>query len=211
MTETDEIRRELTAADDGLYDTLDYLRSHGWRIVDAGAWPDYLLSWLEASRTAPHELDTSRLPAYVVDALSDALGGRYRLERRRSRTSDPSTSRTAAQRARRTARSVAAKLLEAYDHAERVVEDSAVVSFAWRGMTAEEAAQAVGRPSAWRRVSELLADGLLSDVHELDEAAEEWRLVTRPNRSGAQARVLTITDAGREELRRLRHDVRISP
>lgn len=151
------------------------------------------MSWIATVRTgtdpavvAEEILADPDAPAALVELAAAYVRPRaYRSHRPRSRTSDPDTSRVAGDAVRRP-ETVAHRLLGAF----------AVVGML--GRTAEEAATAIYRPSAWRRVSELVADGLLAPA--LDRHGEP---MTRGTRAGREARVLVLTHAGRAELSRL--------
>lgn len=118
-------------------------------------------------------------------------------DRPRARTSDPETSRTAAENVpvqRRPGGSFH-RLLAAYD---RIAEHGYYLDGLVRSMTAREVEEAFSIREAHKRTSDLLRDGLLEVV--LDD---DGRDVVRDG-----GRVLAITRAGREELERMERATR---
>lgn len=105
----------------------------------------------------------------------------FRPPRELARSTDPATSKAAAARAQR-----------------KSMLDSLLAAFCVHGqMTAEEAAHACGytaEDGAWKRVSDLLAVGML-EVVVLPGGQEK----TRSGSSGRAQRVLQATKAGRLE------------
>ena len=106
-----------------------------------------------------------------------------------ARASDPGTSHAGATAVQPRRGTQKFRILEAY-YLER--QDG---GWYMTGLTADEAAEAAGLTHVgyWKRVSDLLTEGLLQPVHLPDTPDVD---VTRPGRSGSLQRVLTISQAG---------------
>lgn len=139
--------------------------------------------------------DVSTPPALRELARRFLEAGLYREDRPRARATDPGTSQDAARSLVGVSRpgGVIHRLLMLYG----------AVAGLRDGMTSLEAGQEIGVPTAHKRTSELLRDGLLEIVRVYDGdggGPDEGNMIDLVRDGG---RVLRITDAGREELARL--------
>jgi hypothetical protein len=135
----------------------------------------------------------------ALHALADRVldTSLYRVDRPRARTTDPETSQAAAERHRRPAKpgGVVHRILHALG--------SVIVDGDARGYTSTELTELRAIKGAWRRTSELLADGLVTVARRREYVAANDTWVDGDEKTRNGGRVLVLTDDGRTELARL--------